>query len=717
MEEKTAMEQRADGDVSFSEFYSRVCDRIRSENILDTVMKEFQQCSSDQQRISYVWNLPETRQLSLKHKTSFKSREEAAFCEDLYDRLVVDERNADKALEAIQRAILKTPTADKHLLAVRFMKRAWALLLMEKFTEAFVDAKRAIISTQTPGVLWNAHEILGHCNAKARKFKEAEANFAKALESLKKSKASNVERAAVAGRVSTVLRMVKDENKPKNRSKESAKKLEENRTKKNTTRNTDTLDEVSAPTTASDVSRSRKLPKLSYGTHPKLVSASVAVRVVVTEERGRAVVASRDIKPGSVVMVEQPYAYTVNASQLHERCLRCCRRSLTNVPCDNCAVVQYCGESCARQAAQQHRLQCCVLTLLYDAALGNMAPLVFRILSTIGWTKLKKSQEKLCQEQELAEQKERSGPDDILVSGHQPWGWEGQYSPHDYLATFNLVTNSSKRTFGDLFKRALSAAYLTHCLLTAGFFAPTKPTEEELQFTATLALRHLQSSSCNAYEISEMQITGDIAGNKSLEIGGAIYPTISLTNHSCFPNVTRYNVGTACVLRATRFIPRDAEILDNYGYFFHATPLIERRDALRNQYKFDCSCDACTYQWPLYPHQGGEPVVFRCPVSTCQAPSSLGDGLKKKCRTCGDEKDYGKLVSEISDKLPDYSKAIQQMQSGRFETALQTLVQHQAMLDGFAVYPAKHYTDVQEIMRQCMSSLGNVNHCEATNTE
>ncbi|KAF2360257.1 SET domain [Trinorchestia longiramus] len=692
----------------FSSYYTSVCDRVRRDNILDSVMQDFQKCLSDQERIAYVWEFPETRQLALRPSTSSKCHEEAASCEQLYDSLVVNECNADKAFEAIQRAVLKTPTPDKNLLATRFMKRGWALLLQEQFDDAYVDANRALNLASAPGTLWNAHEILGHCHAKAKKYKEAEANFGKALESLKKSSASNTERAAVAGRVSQVLRMVKEENRPKNRSKEVTRKLEENRKKKQTH---EPGKEVSENTAVDDVVGSRdhgRVPKVSYGRHPKLLSATSAVRVVVTAGSGRAVVANRDIRVGSVVMVDLPYAYAVNADQLHLRCHRCCRRCATSVPCTGCAVVQYCSESCARKGADLHKLECSVMALVYDASLGKMAPIVFRILSTVSWAKLRKSQEKLRHELLLAEQQELKEESIMEVNDWQTWSWDGQYSPHDYLTTFHLISNTSKRTFGDLLKRSLSAVYITHCLLIAGFYSPSKPTKEELQLTAALVLRHLQNCSCNAYEISEMQLKETIAENESLEIGGAVYPTISLTNHSCFPNVTRYNVGTTCVLRATRFIPKDAEILDNYGYYFHIKPIIERRDALRHQYKFECSCEACREQWPLYPHRQGESVIFKCPVSSCLAPSSLYEGRTTKCSKCGDQESYGRLAAEMSNKLLDYSAALRQMQEGKYEAALQTLLQHQALLDTHAVYPAKHFTDVQEIMRQCMNALGNV---------
>lgn len=78
-----------------------------------------QKCSTDKQRISYVWRLPEAQDLTLRPSTSGKHRQEAESCEQLYDMLVANEKDAPKALEVIQRAIAKTPTSDKNPLAVR----------------------------------------------------------------------------------------------------------------------------------------------------------------------------------------------------------------------------------------------------------------------------------------------------------------------------------------------------------------------------------------------------------------------------------------------------------------------------------------------------------------------------------------------------------------------------------------------------------------------
>lgn len=88
--------------------------------------------------------------------------------------------------------------------------------------------------------------------------------------------------------------------------------------------------------------------------------------------------------------------------------------------------------------------------------------------------------------------------------------------------------------------------------------------------------RHLCSCSCNAYEISELVRFDD--RQECRELGGAVYPTISLSNHSCCQNTMRYNEGALGVVRASRVINIGEEITDNYGEFYQTTPKDERQE-------------------------------------------------------------------------------------------------------------------------------------------
>lgn len=55
-----------------------------------------------------------------------------------------------------------------------------------------------------------------------------------------------------------------------------------------------------------------------------------------------------------------------------------------------------------------------------------------------------------------------------------------------------------------------------------------------------LILHNLQFLQFNAHEVSELEIKDDINKSASLFLGGAIYPTLSLFNHSCNPAIVRF---------------------------------------------------------------------------------------------------------------------------------------------------------------------------------
>lgn len=304
---------------------------------------------------------------------------------------------------------------------------------------------------------------------------------------------------------------------------------------------------------------------------------------------------------------------------------------------------------------------------------------------------------------------EESLPDN--ESEQKPMSWEGKYQAKDYMTVFHLITNSNKRSFGDLFKRCITALYICQCLKLGGFFGKEEPQEEDVLFVAALALRHLQGASCNAYEISEYDTTAHTIN----EVGGAFYTTVSLTNHSCKSNAIRYSVGDKCVLRAIRFIPKGSEVFDNYGFQYYSNPVVERQEVLLNQYKFKCLCEACTHNWPLYPHHQMETLILRCPAPKCQQSFCYSTSIRSKCNLCGNVQEYTKLVKEVDAQLTFHKDCLGAIKKGNTSAALAGLLCHQIFLDHHVVEPVKHYTDVVELIRNCYSQLGNVyNPHEAT---
>ena len=78
-----------------------------------------------------------------------------------------------------------------------------------------------------------------------------------------------------------------------------------------------------------------------------------------------------------------------------------------------------------------------------------------------------------------------------------------------------------------------------------------------------------------------------------MRIATAIFPRLSLLNHSCDPNIIVSYVGTTVTAKATRQIPAGDEVFNCYGPHHLRMSVGERREALRQQYHFHCRCTRC----------------------------------------------------------------------------------------------------------------------------
>ena len=340
---------------------------------------------------------------------------------------------------------------------------------------------------------------------------------------------------------------------------------------------------------------------------------------------------------------------------------------------------------------------------------------IFRVLTTLTWSKLQKLHEKIDSVVQNELKEATAVEEESSVNLVDPIEWEGIYSPKDYLTVLFLACNSTKRTFGDLLKRAITAVYLSKCLKVSDYFGPGKCTDDDMLFVASMLLRHLQGGSCNAYEISEFELgPHGVIDAKSHEVGGALYATISLTNHACFSNAVRYSIGDKCVLRATRSIPKGGEIFDNYGFHYYLNTVNERQEILQNQYKFKCSCEACEAMWSLYPHHPTETLIFRCPAPNCGQPCCYSNTSRSKCNMCGNNQQYAKLLQELEAQLSRYKDGLHKLKEGNAHSSLPVLASHIEFLDRYAVLPVKHYSDAQEAIKQCYNYLGNIQKpCES----
>ena len=342
--------------------------------------------------------------------------------------------------------------------------------------------------------------------------------------------------------------------------------------------------------------------------------------------------------------------------------------------------VCFCSEECRDESwVEYHRLECSVLNhILQSTEISKMSWLVYRIA-----TKAIFSQKK-----DFNSMKPYSSAPNPFLSD-------------DYATVWGQVTNTISRTPADLLKRATNAIFLASLIL---FVAPK---ETDIVTLSTVLLRHLQSCSCNAYQITQQILPkGDARRSQEMELGGAVYPTISLSNHSCNPNVVRHSVGRNCVVRAIRNIKNGEEILDNYGAHFLSNSLEERQKLLFSQYFFKCNCEACVKNWPTVNGLNHTYIVYKC--IHCSIPIENSIISLRVCPHCSKKLNFSNISKRLEVLTGKYEKSLEYLINGRLNHCLKTCVEYCNWLDSVAAHPNKQFVSSQQAVILCWSLMGNV---------
>ena len=91
-----------------------------------------------------------------------------------------------------------------------------------------------------------------------------------------------------------------------------------------------------------------------------------AVEVYCSEKYGRHLIATRDLKPGELVLVEKFYAASVNSKKPYAYCSHCLAISWSTIPCDQCAYNMFCNENCKEEAWKRYHDVECLLDLNFS---------------------------------------------------------------------------------------------------------------------------------------------------------------------------------------------------------------------------------------------------------------------------------------------------------------------------------------------------------------
>lgn len=95
----------------------------------------------------------------------------------------------------------------------------------------------------------------------------------------------------------------------------------------------------------------------------KYPCASDGIDIQYSKTFGRHIVATRDIDPGEILVVDRKFVSYLDDRKVHNYCNHCTKFVWTGIPCDECINIVYCSERCKTAAWKEYH---CVECNLFD---------------------------------------------------------------------------------------------------------------------------------------------------------------------------------------------------------------------------------------------------------------------------------------------------------------------------------------------------------------
>ncbi|XP_076660578.1 protein-lysine N-methyltransferase SMYD4 [Halictus rubicundus] len=644
-------------------------------------MKKFASLNSNSERIGFLLKYPEAYNLSLEVDNQvLKSSEKARQLKDLGNKYF-GRGEFRKALELYSNAVLLAPQQES---GVILANRSATLYHLEHHNCALTDAEEAIRVGYPKELFYKIEERRARCLLGLKRHDEAMLAFRNALKALDDTKLILEKKQKLQSDIRLMLAVMEKSNQLAQKHAKLAQKLEN-----------------------SNEPPKKAMPKI-VARNPLYPACSVAVEIKDEGgDIGRHAIATKNIEPGEILVIEKPHCAFLLAEYRLTHCHFCLSRIFVPLPaaCNVCSCVAYCSIRCRNADAKVHQNECVLLPTLWISSTSITCFLALRAVTQKPYDQLMKLKDRL---------ETSKGRFDLSV--------ERPYQGHDFEASYGLITHEQERTVEDLLHRTYIATWLLRLLKKGPYFpeavktpdtVESKPSEGEL-YIGGLILHSLMLLQFNAHEISELTMSRDDQNwskSKSIFIGGGLYPTVSLFNHSCNPGIIRYFIGTTMIVHAIRSISPGEDISENYGPIFTRAPEDERKRTLRWQYWFECKCEACTEHWPLLDEIDPTILRFKCDTGPeCRNILPIKADTNEfmlKCLKCGNNTNILKGLKALQDTDALFKVASRNLEEANNMGALKAYLKILKLLDETLALPIRDYHICQQGVRLCMLLLGN----------
>lgn len=587
------------------------------------------------------------------------------------------------AFELYSKSILFAPPNSPEI-ALAYANRSATEFHLEHFKDCIMDINQAISHGYSEHGRYKLLARKGKCLMKLQKYIDAIKTLNEALNMLEKlEKVPHSKKIAlkqdVQESLSSSLKLCRLQESSQLDLKEDLLTIEKS--------NSEGAMSIQMSSTSSSAS---SLPSLTCGESHILSCASNKIKMQTSNAKGRHVIAVEDVYKGDTLFVEKPVAFVILPPCSLSHCSHCCASISAPIPCNECILAVYCSEVCRLNSWNQyHRYECYGgLHLLESVGIAHLALKIILISS-------------MCDR---------------------------------YKEVVHLETHLKDMRPEDLYQYVLTATLLTLYLENfTDYFITGSPLHLDTSLSLSndvghRMLLHIGQLICNGHAITKLGITestqesltesttpecrnGEVVSQEQVRIATAIFPSASMMNHSCDPNIINSFSDQFLIVRAAKDIPSGTEVLNCYGPHFRRMRTEDRKQALSEQYHFDCVCSACCS--PCRSEYGERSFGLLCPQ--CEGPllrDSADTAIEKHVLTCSDccHVQHGaKLIKMDLCAHGYFTQGMSLMNKGDISAALQDFLK---CLDIRRQCLFKYNKDLlytQDVLAKCYAMLGQYN--------
>lgn len=313
--------------------------------------------------------------------------------------------------------------------------------------------------------------------------------------------------------------------------------------------------------------------KLSYKSNEKIPFVIDGLNLETDKKYGRKIITDRELKVGDIISLETPIftAFYLDANQNEGKpenkfnfCYLCMMdNNMDLIPCDGCTTTMFCGQKCMMQAHSYHRYECTFAGTLNTRDQFTTSSF-FKALSIADGSieKLEKIFNECLETPKTVLDFDFGNPDDP------------EYQRNQLKVALSFARDES----------------VQHYEFAHQVFIKNKLWPVHEKFIKKFLLHLLQAKRYTATDINRSFFLK--TDTHSVGCGNVLFG--ALINHSCFPNLLRFDVGEKMCLAVVRPIAKGEQLFDTYIPPFHLMPA-NRRQLLLKYYSIECDCVACKF--------------------------------------------------------------------------------------------------------------------------